>query len=59
MPGSEWLALALGTLAAAVVGYASIAFLLAYLRRHSMAAFAVYRIGLGLFLILFYWHQTH
>ena len=31
-----------------VVGYASISFLLRWVSRHSMDAFAVYRIGLGL-----------
>jgi undecaprenyl-diphosphatase len=37
----------LATLLAFVVGYASIAFLLRYLARHSLAAFTAYRIGLG------------
>jgi undecaprenyl-diphosphatase len=37
----------LATLLAFVVGYASIAFLLRYLARHSLAAFTVYRVGLG------------
>jgi undecaprenyl-diphosphatase len=58
MPSGEWLALGLGTVAAAVVGYLSIAFLMAYLRRHSLALFAVYRVVLGLFLILLWWQQT-
>ncbi|GIV50812.1 MAG: undecaprenyl-diphosphatase [Candidatus Kapaibacterium sp.] len=41
-----WL-LSIATLTAALSGYVSIAFLLAYLRRHSLAVFAVYRIGLA------------
>jgi undecaprenyl-diphosphatase len=40
-------ALLLGLLTAAVVGYASIAFLLRYLQRHSTALFIVYRLALG------------
>jgi len=40
-------ALALGLLAALVSGYASIAFLLRYLERHSTLLFIVYRLGLG------------
>jgi undecaprenyl-diphosphatase len=39
--------LAVGTLVAGVVGYASIAWLLHYLKRYSMAVFVVYRIALG------------
>jgi undecaprenyl-diphosphatase len=38
---------ALATLLAFIVGYASIAFLLRYLARHSMAAFVAYRVPLG------------
>ena len=40
-------ALAVSTLLAFVVGYASIAFLLRYVARHSMIVFVVYRIALG------------
>jgi undecaprenyl-diphosphatase len=39
--------LALATLLAFVVGYASIAFLLRYLARHSTIVFVVYRVALG------------
>jgi undecaprenyl-diphosphatase len=38
---------AIATLAAFVVGYASIAFLLRYLAHHSTAIFVAYRVGLG------------
>jgi undecaprenyl-diphosphatase len=37
----------LATVLAFIVGYASIAFLLRYLARHSLVAFTVYRVGLG------------
>jgi len=40
-------ALAVGTVVSFVVGYWSIAFLMAYLRRHSTMVFVVYRIVLG------------
>jgi undecaprenyl-diphosphatase len=52
--GSDWLALAAGILVAAAVGYLSIAFLLNYLRRHSLGVFAWYRVMVGLFLIGLY-----
>ena len=39
--------LALATALAFVVGYASIAFLLRYLERHSTIVFVVYRVALG------------
>jgi undecaprenyl-diphosphatase len=45
-------ATAIATVLAFVVGYASIAFLLRYLGRHSIAIFAAYRIVLGLIVIV-------
>jgi undecaprenyl-diphosphatase len=46
--GSDaWPALAVGCATAAVTGYASIAWLLGYLRTRSLAAFGAYRIALG------------
>lgn len=45
-PNELWL-LTIATLTAALSGYISIAFLLAYLRRHTLAVFAVYRIALA------------
>jgi undecaprenyl-diphosphatase len=49
--GSDaWLAIVIGTMAAALSGYASIAWLLRYLQRKSLAPFAVYRVGLGILL---------
>jgi undecaprenyl-diphosphatase len=44
-------ALALATLLAFVVGYASIAFLLRWLASHSMAIFVVYRVVLGVLVL--------
>lgn len=46
--GASWGALVLATLAAFIVGYASIAGLLRYLARHSTIVFVVYRVGLGI-----------
>jgi undecaprenyl-diphosphatase len=45
-------ALAIATLMAFVVGYASIAWLLRYLTRHSTLIFVVYRVGLGLLVLV-------
>jgi undecaprenyl-diphosphatase len=42
-PGTEWLAIAAGFLAAAIFGMLAIGFLLAWLRRRSVAIFGVYR----------------
>jgi undecaprenyl-diphosphatase len=44
-------ALAIATVLAFVVGYASIAFLLRYLVRHSVAVFVAYRVGLGVLVL--------
>ncbi|MBX5470476.1 MAG: undecaprenyl-diphosphate phosphatase [Thermoleophilaceae bacterium] len=44
-------ALAVSTLAAFVVGYASIAFLLRYLTTHTTRVFVAYRVGLGLLVL--------
>jgi undecaprenyl-diphosphatase len=44
--------LAVGTLAAAVSGYASIAWLLRFLGRHSFTPFVIYRIGIGALVLI-------
>jgi undecaprenyl-diphosphatase len=44
--------LLVATLISAVVGYASIAFLISYLRRHSTYAFIAYRLVAGLILLV-------
>ena len=43
--------MAIGLLAAAVAGYASIAWLLRFLRARSTVPFIIYRVALGLVLI--------
>jgi len=45
--GRDYAVYGVGLLTAAVVGYAAIAFLLRFLRVRSLAAFIVYRVGLG------------
>lgn len=47
-----WPAIAVGTLTAAVSGYASIAWLLRYLQKKSLAPFAAYRVALGILLFV-------
>lgn len=49
---SAWLPIVVGTTTAAISGYASIAWLLRYLERKSLAPFAVYRTALGILLIV-------
>ncbi|CAB4846180.1 unannotated protein [freshwater metagenome] len=49
VPG--WGPTILATVVAFVVGYASIAWLLRWLTRHSMAVFAIYRVGLGVLVL--------
>ena len=44
---SELINLTAATVAAGIVGYASIAFLLSYLKKHSTSLFIIYRIALG------------
>jgi undecaprenyl-diphosphatase len=47
LSGVSMINLAVSTAVSAVVGYASIAFLLSYLRRHSTYAFIIYRLIVG------------
>jgi undecaprenyl-diphosphatase len=47
LSGVSMVNLAVSTAVSAVVGYASIAFLLSYLRRHSTYAFIIYRLIVG------------
>jgi undecaprenyl-diphosphatase len=51
-PAGQPAALALATLVSFVVGYASIACLLGYLKRHTLWLFIVYRLALGAVLLL-------
>ncbi len=50
--GTEWLAIAVGFVVAALAGLAAIGFLLAWLRRRSVAVFSLYRIGFAAVVVL-------
>lgn len=53
-PGAGgWLPIVIGSIASFASGYASIAWLLRYLQRKSLAPFAIYRVGLGILLLSF------
>jgi undecaprenyl-diphosphatase len=52
MAASEAAIFASGFLAAAIVGYGCIKFLLRFLQNHSTSVFIAYRLGLGLFILL-------
>lgn len=55
-PGSDsLLVLAVGVVTSGVVGYLSIAFLLRYLRTHSVNLFMWYRLALGLLVLAVWW----
>jgi len=55
LPQESFTPLIVGTLVAAVVGYLSIWFLIAFLRRNSTAVFIVYRVILGTVLLVLLW----
>lgn len=55
LPPHSGVALAVATVVAGLVGYASIWFLLRYLRTHSTAIFIVYRLALGGALLFMLW----
>lgn len=48
--GHELPATLVGTVVAAIAGYATIAYLLKYLQKHGLIAFVIYRFALGIFL---------
>jgi undecaprenyl-diphosphatase len=50
--GTEWLAIGVGFAVAVVSGLIAIGFLLAWLRRRSVAIFSIYRIGLALLVVI-------
>ncbi len=52
--GEEWLLLAVASLVAFIVSLASIKFLVDFVRRHSFSAFGVYRILLGILVIVWF-----
>jgi undecaprenyl-diphosphatase len=55
LPASAFTPLIIGTLVAGIIGYVSIWFLLAFLRRNSTAVFIIYRIVLGTVLLCLLW----
>lgn len=55
LPPNSFMPLLVSTIVAGVVGYASIWFLLAYLRKNSTLIFIVYRIILGVVLLVLLW----
>ena len=55
LPKDSFTPLIVATIVAGVVGWASIWFLLAYLRRNSTAVFIVYRVILGVVLLVMLW----
>jgi undecaprenyl-diphosphatase len=55
LPADSFMPLLVGTIVAAIVGYASIWFLLAFLRRNSTVIFIVYRILLGGVILVLLW----
>lgn len=55
LPAESLMPLIVGTVVAGVVGYASIWFLIAYLRKNTTAIFIVYRLVLGTVLLVLLW----
>lgn len=53
-PGSEWILLIIGTLVSFVVSVFAIRMLLSYIRKHDFKIFGVYRIILGLIVIVYF-----
>jgi len=50
--GEDWIALAIGFIAATVTGFVAVRWLLGYIKRHSYTPFAIYRIVFGVILLL-------
>ena len=55
LPETSFAPLLVATIVAGIVGYFSIWFLLSYLRKHSTAVFIVYRIVLGVIILVLIW----
>lgn len=55
LPADSFQPLLVATIVAGIVGYASIWFLIAYLRRNSTGIFIIYRIVLGIVLLVLLW----
>ena len=55
LPQDSFTPLVVGTIVAGIIGYLSIWFLLAYLKRHTTTVFIVYRVILGTVLLVLLW----
>lgn len=55
LPGETFVPLLVGTIVSGIVGYLSIWFLLAFLRKNSTAVFIIYRILLGIIILVLLW----
>ena len=55
LPGESFIPLLVGTIVSGIVGYLSIWFLLAFLRKNSTAVFIIYRIILGVVILGLLW----
>ncbi|MGI8640513.1 MAG: undecaprenyl-diphosphate phosphatase [Pyrinomonadaceae bacterium] len=55
LPQTSFVPLLVGTIVAGIVGYLSIWFLLAFLRKNSTAIFIIYRIVLGAIILILLW----
>ena len=55
LSSNDYLALAVGTVVSGIVGYLSIWFLLAFLRKRSTAVFIIYRIVVGAIILVLLW----
>lgn len=56
--GEQWNLIVVGSVVSFLVAYLSIAFLMNYIRRHSYALFAYYRIILGGLVLLMWWSRS-
>ncbi|MGM8226083.1 undecaprenyl-diphosphate phosphatase [Cellvibrio sp. ARAG 10.3] len=54
----DWTAMIVGTLVSGISAYLCIYYFLAFISRIGMQPFVVYRIALGIFLIVLYWNPT-
>jgi len=55
LPKESFTPLLVGTIVSGIVGYLSIWFLLAFLRKNSTAVFIIYRIILGVIILVLLW----
>ena len=50
--GHQWVLIAVGSVVSFVVAYAVVAFLMGYIKKHSFTAFGVYRIAVGILVLV-------